>query len=404
MNLDAIQLELQALELDGWLFYDHHRRDPVAYRILGLGEQMASRRWYYFIPARGTPRKLTHRIESAALDALPGERAVYAQWSELTAGLEQLLGAEGRRPRIAMQYSPECQLPLVSLADAGTVEQVRGLGCEVVSSGDLISRFDAAWTPAMLASHRRAGAVIDATIRAAFAQVRTALDARRPMSEYELQQWMVEKMRAGGLATEGSDEQPIVAVNAHAGDPHYQPQAQGSAAITAGCLLLLDVWGREKQVPAAESTYYDVTWVGYCLRPGERAVPEAMAQVFGVVRDAREAGIKLVEEAVGARRPLRGFEVDQAVRGVIQAAGLGEFFVHRTGHSLGRSVHASGANMDDFETHDVRQILPHSGFTIEPGVYCPQGQAFGVRSEVNLYIGDGTAEVTAPRQAEIVRI
>jgi Xaa-Pro aminopeptidase len=404
MDLDAIQLALKAQQLDGWLFYDHHRRDPIAYRILGLPEgQMASRRWYYYIPAAGEPRKLAHRIESAALDSLPGSRALYSQWSELGGRLKELLGGKAA-PRVAMQYSPGCELPAISMADAGTVEQVRALGCEVVSSADLISRFDAAWTAAMLASHRRAGKVIDATIRAAFAHVRAALVAQRPISEYELQQWMAERMRTGGLAVAGAGEEPIVAVNAHAGDPHYQPQAQGSEAITAGSLLLLDVWGREAKVPRADSAYYDVTWVGYCLRGGETAPPEAMAAVFGVVRDAREAGIKFVEEAVGAGRILRGFEVDQQVRGVIEAAGLGKFFVHRTGHSLGRDVHSSGANLDDFETHDVRQILPHSAFTIEPGVYGPQQQPFGVRSEVNVYVGEGTVEVTAPRQAEIVRI
>lgn len=404
MDLHAIQLELKAHKLDGWLFYDHHRRDPIAYSILGLPEgQMASRRWYYFIPAEGEPGKLVHRIESAALDGLPGGRALYSQWAELTVQLKLLLGAEAG-PRIAMQYSPGCELPAISMADAGTVEQVRALGCEVVSSADLISRFDAAWTPAMLASHRRAGKVIDATIRAAFGHVRAALEAQRPISEYELQQWMAERMREGGLVVAGAGEEPIVAVNAHAGDPHYQPQAQGSAAITAGSLLLLDVWGREAKVPRAESAFYDVTWVGYCLRAGESAPPDAMARVFSVVRDAREAGIELVKQAITGGRPLHGFEVDQRVRGVIQAVGLGEFFVHRTGHSLGRDVHSSGANLDDFETHDVRQILPHSAFTIEPGVYCPQQQPFGVRSEVNLYIGEGTVEVTAPRQAEIVRI
>jgi len=400
MDLHSIQLELQAHKLDGWLFYDHHRRDPIAYRILGLPDQMASRRWYYYIPAQGEPRKLAHRIESGALDGLPGSKALYSQWKELSEQLKALLNSDRGGARVAMQYSPGCDLPAVSLADAGTVEQIRGLGCEVVSSADLISRFDAAWTPAMLASHRRAGQVIDATIRDAFARVRVALDAQESWNEFELQQWMVDRMRAGGLAA----EPPIVAVNAHAGDPHYQPEAKGSSRITAGSLLLLDVWGKETRIPAADAAYYDVTWVGYCLQPGEANPPPAMVSVFNVVRDAREAGIALVQEAVAAGRRLCGFEVDQRVRAVIQSAGLGEFFVHRTGHSLGREVHASGANMDDFETHDVRQILPHTAFTIEPGVYCPHGQPFGVRSEVNVYLGNGTVEVTAPRQAEIVRI
>ncbi|MGH9476014.1 MAG: M24 family metallopeptidase [Terriglobales bacterium] len=398
MRLDELQAALRARGVDGWLFYDHHQRDAIAYRILGLPASMATRRWYYLVPAQGAPRKLVHRIEAAALDSLPGERREYAPWSELTAGLRHLLAALPLHAKVAMQYSPGCELPAVSLADAGTVEQIQALGCNVVSSADLISRFDAGWTPAMLDSHRRAGAVIDSAIAAAWTEVRRALDAGAPLTEYELQQWIQDRLVKGGLACE---EPPIVGVNAHAGDPHYQPGAQGAAATQAGDLLLLDVWGRRDE---PDSAYYDVTWVGYCLRPGETAVPERFAKIFALAAVARDTGIRHVQEAVAARRKICGFEVDQSVRGVITAAGLGEFFVHRTGHSLGRQIHATGANIDDYETHDVRQILPQSAFTIEPGIYCPRGEPFGVRTEVNVFVGDEVAEVTGPIQREIVRI
>jgi len=394
-----LQAALQAQKCAAWLFYDHHHRDPIAYRVLGLPEDsMVTRRWYYLVPAVGEPVKLVHRIEAGVLDPLPGERRVYSRWSELRDQLRALVTPLGPSPRVAMQYSPGCSLPPISLADAGTVEQLRCFGCEVVGSGDLISRFDAVWSAAMLASHRAAGRVIDETITAAFQFVRAQLDAGVALHEYELQQWMMERMSRAGLA---GGEPPIVAVNAHAGDPHYQPGATGSATILPGDLLLLDVWGRTHQPGSA---YYDVTWMGYCLRPGESTPPTHFEQAFSLVRDARDAGIARILAATAAGRPLHGFEVDQAVRAVIEAAGLGEFFVHRTGHSLGREVHATGANMDDFETHDDRLLLPFTALTIEPGLYCPNGQPFGVRSEVNMFVGEHGAEVTSPRQQQIVRI
>lgn len=398
MQLELMQAALRAQAVDGWLFYDHHHRDPMAYRILGLPEAMATRRWYYLLPANGAPRKLVHRIEPGALDSLPGDRSEYAQWAELEGGLRGLLAGLPAHPRLAMQYSPGCQLPAISLVDAGTIEQIRALGCEVVSSADLIARFDAAWTPEMLASHQAAGRVVDEAIQGAFAHVRKSLDRGEALSEYQLQQWIQARLVAGGIMRE---EPPIVGVNAHAGDPHYQPAASGSSPIRPGDVLLLDVWGRMNQPGSA---YYDVTWVGYVLRAGEPQVPDRFARVFAIAAAARDAGIRRVQEAVAAKRSLSGFEVDQTVRGVIRAAGLEEFFIHRTGHSLGREIHASGANMDDYETHDSRQILPHSAFTIEPGIYSPHGEPFGVRTEINMHVGEGEAEVTGPIQREIVRI
>lgn len=402
MDLAGLQAELRRRKLDGWLFYDHHHRDAIAYRILGLPvSTLVTRRWYYLVPAQGEPRQLLHRIETGILAGLPGDRRLYSRWIELQEGLGWLLAAAGERPRLAMQYSPFCGLPAVSLADAGTIEQIRSLGAEIVSSADLISRFDATWSSSMLASHHVAGRAVDAAIQAAFAHVRAALDQGRLLAEYELQQWIVERLIAAGMdAAELNAEPPIVAVNGHAGDPHYQPRPQDSAVVGPGDLLLLDVWAR---AAGSETAFYDVTWMGYCLRPGETGPPREYADAFTVARDARDAGVRLVQEAVSAGRCLRGFEVDQAVRAVVEQAGFGAAFVHRTGHSLGRDVHSTGANMDDFETHDEREIMPGSAFTIEPGIYAPRGRPFGVRTEVNLYIGD-KAEVTGPQQQEIVRI
>ncbi|HWG38269.1 MAG TPA: M24 family metallopeptidase [Terriglobales bacterium] len=396
-SIAEIQHELKARGIGAWLFYDHHHRDPIAYRILGLPEaMMVTRRWYYLVPAEGTPQKLAHRIESSALDGLPGERTLYSQWGELEAGLKKMLTPLGAAPRVAMQYSAGCALPAVSLADAGTVEQIRALGGCVVSSGDLISRFDATWTKAMLASHKAAGGAVDAAIQGAFQRVREHLQRGERLTEHELQHWIHSQLRNAGME---SEDPPIVAVNAHAADPHYQPTASASAAISAGDLLLLDVWATPS---GPDRCFYDVTWMGYCLRPGESAVPAPLVQFFDALRQARDAGVAL---ATSGREGLRGFEVDQAVRGVVAKAGLADFFVHRTGHSLGRDVHATGANMDDFETHDERLILPRTAFTIEPGLYAPHGQPVGLRTEINIYVDEsGRGAVTGPMQSEIVRI
>jgi len=390
MDLAALQQALCAGNLDGWLFYDHHYRDPIGYRILGLSTAMlVTRRWYYYIPAKGVPRKLVHRIEAGHLAGLPGETQVYSSWEEQHARLRELL--RGAR-RVAMQYSPNNMIPYISLVDAGTVELLRSFDVDVVTSADLVARFEATWSGEALASHREAGHVIDAAITAAFREVRRRLDARdATLNEYSIQQFLVATMRQGGLLVE---EPPIVAINGHAGNPHYEPQEHGSAPIAENDLLLLDVWGKCNR-PGA--TYYDVTWMGYC---GERP-PKPIAAAFELVRSARDAAISFVENAVRAGQRLRGFEVDRVTRGVIEAAGRGAEFVHRTGHSIGESVHANGANMDDLETHDVREILPNSCFSIEPGLYTPE---YGIRLEVDMYIHADRAEVTTAIQHAMVRI
>jgi Xaa-Pro aminopeptidase len=386
-SIPAIQSELRSAGLDGWLFYDLHHRDPIAARVLGLQGGMGTRRWFYLIPRRGVPRKLVHRIESAALDSLPGRKAMYASLDELKKNLRAMLA--GCR-KVAMQYSPRNAIPSVSLVDAGTVELVRAQGCRVVSSADLVQRFEACWSAAQYRSHLQAGRAIDRIIRGAFAQAASRSRAPKTgMTEYELQQWILKKFRAAGLVT---DEPPIVAVNAHAGDPHYAPQPAGSSRIRAGDLLLLDVWGK---MDRPGSVYYDVTWMGYL----GREVPVKYARVFAIVAAARDRAVRFVEESLSAGRAVQGWQVDRAAREVIRRAGYGKYFVHRTGHSIGQDVHGAGANMDSLETHDERRLLPRTCFSIEPGIYLPE---FGVRSEVNVYIDKGRARVTGPVQAEIL--
>jgi Xaa-Pro aminopeptidase len=385
--ISAIQDELRSAGLDGWLFYDFHHRDPIAARVLGLQGGMGTRRWFYLVPSRGVPRKLVHRIESAALDRLPGRKLSYASLDELKANLRRMLA---RCRKVAMQYSPRNAIPYVSMVDAGTMELVRAQGCRVVSSADLVQRFEACWSAEQYRSHRQAGRAIHRIIQGAFAHAASRARGRKSsLSEHDLQQGILRRFRAAGLVTA---EPPIVAVNAHAGDPHYEPRKNGSSPIRAGDLLLLDVWGKMER---PDSVYYDVTWVGYL----GREVPARYAGIFAIVTAARDRAIAFVQESLAAGRTVQGWQVDRAAREVIRRAGYGRYFVHRTGHSIGQDVHGAGANMDGFETHDERRLLPRTCFSIEPGIYLP---TFGVRSEVNVYIDGRRARVTGPVQSEIL--
>jgi Xaa-Pro aminopeptidase len=389
MKLEAIQQFLAQEQLDGWLFFDHHRRDPLAYRVLGLPpERVATRRWYYLIPAHGESRGLVHRIESFVLDGLAGEIAKYASWQEQVDGVHRLL--QGRR-RIAMQYSPQCAIPYVSMVDAGTVELVRATGVEVVSSANLIQYFEARWNATNLELHLEAGRKVDEARRNAFQFVSEKLRTGQCPGEFEVQQFLLAEFARAGLVT---DHGPIVAVNQNASNPHYEPTASTSREIRPGDLLLIDMWAK---VNALEGVYYDITWTGYC---GPSA-PEQMRKVFAVVRDARDKAIACVQRAVVEGRDLRGFEVDDAARRYIEERGFGEYFIHRTGHSIGAEVHGSGANMDNLETHDERRVIPWTCFSIEPGVYLPE---FGVRSEVNVFVGDDSARVTGETQTELLSL
>lgn len=392
MDLHAIQSALRDRKFDAWLFYDHHHRDPIAYRVLGLAETlMATRRWYYVIPATGNPKKLVHRIEAGHLDPLPGEKTAYSSWQEQWDGLKSMLTPY---KTLAMQYSPNNLIPYIGLVDAGTIELLRGFGKEIVSSGDLVARFEAAWTDAQIQSHFAARDAIDRITAAAFQEIgqRTRNTGNGGgADEFAIQQWIAEAFKREDLVTE---DLPIVGVNAHSGDPHYEPRADRSAPIRQGDFVLLDIWAK-KNTP--DAVYYDITWIG-CVG---KAPSDRQREIFEIVRDARDAGVKRVQEAIAAGRKICGWEVDQATRDHITAKGYGQYFTHRTGHSIGTSVHANGANMDNLETKDEREIIPNSCFSVEPGIYLPE---FGVRSEVNVLVRKGAAEVTGKVQREIVTV
>ena len=387
MRLEEIQAALREEGLDGWLFFDHHQRDPLAYRVLQFTPgSMVTRRWYYFVPANGQPRGLAHKIEAETLRELPGKIALYASWGEMREGLAGILGSAGR---IAMQYSPNCAVPYVAMVDAGTVELIRGMGVEVVTSANLIQFFESRWNAKQLENHLEAGRRIDKIRADAFERISSRTRAGERITEWEMQQFILSQFRAGGLFT---DHGPDVAVNANASNPHYNPTEERCSEIKRGDLVLLDMWAK---LDVPDGVYYDITWVGYC---GERP-PEMMEKVFGIVRDARDKAIGRVKAAIAAKDTLYGYQVDDAARAHIREAGYAEYFFHRTGHSIGAEVHGTGANMDNLETHDERRVIPWTCFSIEPGIYLPD---FGVRSEVDVFVDDTSARVTGEMQDKLI--
>jgi len=387
MRLTEIQAALREEGLDGWLFFDHHQRDPLGYRVLEFTPgSMVTRRWYYFVPASGEPRGLAHKIEAETLKDLPGEIKLYAGWQELIEGLRGILGSA---KRVAMQYSPNCAVPYVAMVDAGSVELIRGMGIEVVTSANLIQLFEARWNQRQLENHLEAGRRIDKIRAGAFARISSKVRGGERVTEWEMQQHILDQFRAGGLIT---DHGPDVAVNANASNPHYNPTRERCSEIRRGDLVLLDMWAK---LDVPDGVYYDITWVGYC---GEKP-PEAMEKVFGIVRDARNKAIARVKSAVASKEALCGYQVDDAARAHIRETGYADAFFHRTGHSIGAEVHGTGANMDNLETHDERRVIPWTCFSIEPGIYLAE---FGVRSEVDVFVDETSARVTGEMQEKLV--
>jgi Xaa-Pro aminopeptidase len=388
LPVPAVQRALEEDGLDGWLLYDFNGSNPIAARLSGLASsgKMTTRRWYYLVPAKGAPRGLVHKIERHNLDHLPGEKRAYAGREELASGLRELLG--GVR-RVAMEYSPRNAIPYVSRVDGGTVEAVRETGVEVCSSGDLVQRFEAVWSDAALTTHQRASDSLYRIKDRAFDLVRAHLADAKPLTEFDVQSAMLTWFEEEGLI---SDSSPAVSAQENAGNPHYHPSRDVHRAIRPGELLLLDLWGK-LQTPGA--VFADITWMGFT---GPK-VPAEYAKAFAAVREGRDAAVDLVQTAVRAGREIRGFEVDRACRAVVERAGFGREFIHRTGHSLGETVHGNGVHMDDYETHDDRRLLPGTGFTIEPGVYTDR---YGVRTEINMFVDEREARVTGPAQQEIV--
>jgi Xaa-Pro dipeptidase len=391
IDIAGIQASLAADGVDGWLLYDFRGLNPISAGVARVNEQgghLATRRWYYLIPASGEPRGLVHAIEKNCLAHLPGVAERYSGREQLESGLKRLL--TGVR-RVAMEYSPRCAIPYVARVDAGTVELVRQAGADVVSSGDLVQRFSTVWDAAAIASHREASDKLYRVKDRAFDAIARRLRDATPTTEYDIQQLMAGWFRDEGLV---SDADPMVSAAENAGNPHYLPTAAAHRVIHRDQIVLLDLWGK-LDTPGA--VFADITWVGY----SGRAVPERFARAFATICAARDAAVDLVQRSVRAGRELRGWEVDRAAMTVLRDAGYADNILHRTGHSLGETVHGNGVNMDDYETHDDRRLLPGTGFTIEPGVYFDD---FGVRTEINMVVATRDAAVTGPLQTEILAL
>jgi len=390
MDLTELQRALREQGLDGWLFYDFRRSDPYAYSILGLDESSCgTRRWFYFVPAAGEPVKIVHRIEQHVLAALPGRSLTYLPWQQLH---EHLRSALAGCRRVAMQYSPLSELPPVSTVDAGTVELVRSMGVEVVSSADLVQRFEAVWSEEQYQMHLAAGRAVSEIVDWAFEEIKRRTASGEQADEYTIQQLMWERFEPRGIC---SDSPPIVAAGPNTADPHYMPSSTDSRPIQPGDVVLIDIWAR---LDKADAVYFDITWTGYAGSDP----PQEVQAVFEAVVGARDAALQAVREAVRAGRPIRGCDVDDVARQFLNRLGYGEQFIHRTGHSIHRQVHGPGANLDNLETCDRRPLIPRTCFSIEPGVYLPG--RFGIRSEIDVYLTGNDAVVTVRQpQRELIR-
>lgn len=391
IDLPRIQQAIQDRNLDGWLFYDFHNRDPIAYRVLGLDfGKFTSRRWFYYIPASGEPIKLAHRVEPAKLNALPGEPRFYLAWTELHKAIKEILGKPGQR--IAMQYSPLNHIPYVSMVDGGTVEMLKTFGYEIVSSADLVQIFEAVIDEAGYASHCRASEKVYQIKDDAFFEIENALKAGKKITEYEVQQFIVRRFEEEGMTCDG--EAPIVGVNAHPANPHFEPTLENASIIKPGDTILIDLWARFKE---PGSIWADITWCGFAgANP-----PDEYVKIFEIARDGRKAGLEFIRNAFSQNKPCYGWQVDDAVRHVIRDHGYGDYFIHRTGHSIGREVHGNGVHIDNLETKEERELIPGICFSIEPGIYLEGRMA--VRTEIDVFITlDKEVVVAGPEQEEII--
>jgi Xaa-Pro aminopeptidase len=394
MDIPALQQALVDQQLDGWLLYDFHGQNPTALTALGLDGHMLTRRWYYLVPAHGEPQLLVHAIELGSFpQRVPGRRRSYASWQSLHAALRELLGQLPASPKVAMEYCPQAAIPYLSRVDAGTLELIRGLGASVVSSAELVQHFLCRWTESQVESHRRALKVIDEAKDAAFIRIGELLRVGKEPSETEVQRFLTDRFTEAGLEY---DHAPIVAVNGHAGDPHYEPTEATPTPIRKGDLVLIDLWARPT---GPDDVYADITWVGFC---GDRPAPK-MERIFRAAADGRDAGLAHLLRAHAAGQTLQGWQVDRTVRDTIAATGFGDQFIHRTGHSIGVRVHGDGANIDDLETHDTRSLVTGLAFSIEPGIYLPE-EGMGVRTEIDVVLRPEGPQVYSKIQQELVRI
>ncbi len=389
-DLAAVQAAIKEFGFDGWLLYDFRGSNVLALRVLGIKESDAgSRRFFYFIPAEGTPQKLVHKIETSALDHLPGDKQAYLKWQELHAGLKDIIGSS---KNVAMEYSPNNANPYVSRVDGGTVELIKSFDVEVGSSGNLIQYFEARWTAEQWDLHLEADRLNQAAFDLAWSYIAENVRAGKPIRETQVQSMVMDYYHTNKMTTYSP---PIVGVGPNSGDPHYSPTVGHDADILADQFVLLDMWAKMDQ---PLGVYSDLTKVGYT---GE-SVPQKYEDIFQIVAAARDAGIAIVESAFGEQRELQGWEVDQATRDVIDQANYGEYFIHRTGHNIGKETHGNGAHMDNLETKEERLVMPRTCFSIEPGIYMEE---FGVRSEINVYVDEQSkVHVTGGLQTEVLPI
>jgi Xaa-Pro dipeptidase len=392
MEISVIQQAIKEAGFDGWLFYDFHNRDAIAARVLKMDtNRFASRRWYYYIPAEGTPQKLVHAIEPWRCDHLPGDKHIYLPWQQQQQLLKDIL-ADSKQ--VAMQYSPNNAIPYVSIVDGGTIDLIRSFGVEVVSSANLVSIFESHLSMEDFESHKEAAVVMQMVKDEAFKEIGRRIKAGESCLEFEIQSYMHDMMRENGMKWEDG---PVVAVNEHAADPHFEPTADNSVQMKEGDLVLIDLWAK-KAKPG--SIYYDVTWMGYI----GTEIPEKIVTIFNVIRDARDAGLELIKQRFAAGEDVMGWEVDDAVRKVVADAGYGEYFIHRTGHNIAEEVHGNGTHIDNLETKDERKIIKGSCFSLEPGIYMPE-EKIGFRTEIDPFVTDeGNVAVEGPIQTEIIKI
>ena len=387
-RINQIAEALRAEGIDAWLFFDFHNREPIAYSVLGIPMRFCSRRWFYVVRADGGTMKVVSAVEAGKIDDLPGDKIVYRSWQELEKALDRAL--TGVRT-VAMQYSPEGAIPYVSTVDAGTVELVRARGVEVVSSANLIQLFNAVLDEKQYQDHLEAAKNCYEVKDLAFDMIRTALREGRQITEWDVADFILREFDRRNMTMDG--ETPIVGVDAHPADPHFEPTPETALPIVPGSKVLIDLWARFKR---DDAIYGDITWCGFA----GKQPPAEYARIFDVVVRARDAGVAFIRERLAAGREVAGYEVDDRVRQVVADAGYGDYFVHRTGHSIHHEVHANGANIDNLETRDARRLMDGLCFSIEPGIYLPGRMA--VRTEIDVCIRSGQAIVSGPMQKELL--
>ena len=390
MKIKEIQRELTTLELDAWLLYDFRGINPIAQNVAGLAEAHITRRWFCLVPAYGEPRWLVHKIETSNFVGVPGQMTLYAGWQELNEAMQVLLTDT---QTLAMEYSPNAEIPYISRIDAGTLEWIRSFGVEVRTSAELAQRLEARLSEKQAAGHQAAARSVLQAKDYAFTWIGTQLRDGKTITEYDVQQEILGQFDAMDLVT---DHPPIVAANAKSSDPHYAPTATDTQEIKAGDFILIDLWAKQKE---PDAVFADTTWVAYA---GE-TVPSQYVEIFEIVREARDRAVRFIREKWERDEPIHGYQVDDCVRGYITEKGYGEFFIHRTGHNIGTVIHGNGVNLDNLETRDRRTLIPGVCFSIEPGIYLND---FGVRTEIDVFLAgpgrDGVKVTTAPVQNRVL--